>query len=372
MVLGLWRAKWGLLRLALAAFVLWIFATDTGARLARMQLAALPGFNYLGELESLRAQGRYGEALMVADAGLDELGGEDRARLAAERERTVAEQQSWIHKAKEAGLGALSGQGDSLEALVGAMAADFFIVGDLRDLIIQGGKQLLDGDSDEVVLLLSVVGVLTTLAPEVDWVPSVLKAAKKAGAMSVHMAEYIKSAIKAKRTTELEKLFGDVQKLARKASPGGAMRLMRFAENPKDVERLAMFVEKSGAGAFALHVTGKEGADLLKAGESAEDLVIKASKKGRAGTNFLRSPAARTLMRPHLVVGLLKGIWKGNAAKLVSRALERLDPSAWWLVPLLAGWVVVEIGLLMGKLRGRSASEEQQAGHAQSTYRPAA
>src|SRR5258707_4436842 len=102
LVLGLWRAKWGLLRLAIAGFVLWIFATDTGARLARMQLAALPGFNYIGEVESLRAQGRYGDSVMVADAGLEDLSGGGRARLAVEREKTVSEQSSSIHKAKEA------------------------------------------------------------------------------------------------------------------------------------------------------------------------------------------------------------------------------------------------------------------------------
>ena len=201
----------------------------------------------------------------------------ERARLAAEKDKTVSEQQSWLRKAKDVGMGAVSGQGDSLEALVGAVAADFFIVGDVRDLVIQGGKQLADGNSDEVVLLLSVVGLVTTLAPEVDWVPSVLKAAKKAGTMSVHMAEYLKLAIKNKRAAELEKVFGDVQKLAKRTSPGGAMRMLRFADEPKDLERLARFVDKAGEGAFALHVTGKEGAELLKAGEAGEELLVKAA-----------------------------------------------------------------------------------------------
>jgi hypothetical protein len=214
------------------------------------------------------------------------------------------------------------------------------------------------------------VGVVTTLAPEVDWVPSVLKAAKKSGAVSVRMAEYLKSAIKGKRVAELEKVFEDVEKVSKRASPGGAARLVRLAEEPKDLQRLATFVDKTGQGAFALHVTGKEGAELLKAGEAGEELVVKAAKKGRAGSAFLRSPAAKAMMKPHLVVGLLKGLWKGNAAKLVQRALERLDVSAWWVLPLLAGWVVVEVGWLAGKLR--RPQEHGEASRQDSSVRAAA
>jgi hypothetical protein len=354
MVFRLWRCRCGVLRAFIAGFLLWVMVTDTGARMARLELAALPGFDYVQEVQSLRAQGRYGEALVMAEAGLNEAEGHTRAQLVTERARTLEEQGSYLKKAKAVAMGAVSGQGNSLEGLIGAMAADFFVVGDLRDLIIQGGKQMLDGDSDEVVLLLSVVGVVTTLAPELDWAPSILKAARKSGSMSTRMAEYVTSAIKGKRVAELEKVFGDVEKIAKKASPGGAMRLARLAEEPKDLERIAQFVDKTGEGAFALHVTGKEGAELLKAGEAAEDLVVKAAKKGKAGTAFLRSPAARAMMKPHLLVGVLKGVWKGNAAKLVARALERLDPAAWWVVPLLAGWLVVEVGWIAMRLRPAS------------------
>ena len=360
-VLGLWRCRWGVLRLCIAGFLLWVMATDTGARMARLQLAALPGFDYVGEVQSLRAHGRYGEALMVAEAGLVDAEGHTRAQLVSERAKTLEEQGSYVRKAKAVALGAVTGQGDSLEGLIGAMGADFFVVGDLRDLVVQGGKQMLDGDSDEVVLLLSVVGVVTTLAPELDWAPSLLKVARKSGSLSAKMGETIASAVKGRRTAELEKLFHDVETISKRASPGGAVRLMKLAEEPKDLERIAQFVDKAGEGAFALHVAGKEGAELLKAGEAGEEMLIKAARKGKAGNAFLRSPAARAMMKPHLLVGLLKGVWKGNAARLVSRALERLDPSAWWVLPLLAGWAVVEAGWIAARLRPARGRREDTA-----------
>ena len=346
-----WRCKWGVVRLAAAAFILWVLVADTGARLARAQLAALPGFDYAQEVQALRAQGRFGEAVMVADAGLADA--DDRQEIEAERQKTIEEQSSYLRKAAALGMGALSGRADSLEGLVGAVAADFFVVGDVRDLVVEGGKQMLDGDSDELVLLLSVVGVVTTVAPEVDWVPSILKAAKRTGSITKPMSEYLVKAIKGKKSAELRVVFEDAAALAGKASPGGAVRLLRHADDPADLATMARFVEKHPGGAFALHVTGGEGLDVVKrAGAAGEAVVIRAAAKGRAGARFLRMPAARLLLKPHPLIGLAKGLWKGNVEKLITRSLDRIDHAAWWAVPLVAFWVLVEVLLLARTVLG--------------------
>ncbi|HYE63269.1 MAG TPA: hypothetical protein VD997_14835 [Phycisphaerales bacterium] len=357
----LWRAKFNLLRLAVAAFLLFAVAADTGARLARVQLSALPTFDFAQEVEALRIQGRYGEALNLADAGLegDDLTAETRERLTTQRTQIIQQRDSLLTKAKAAGLGALSGEGDSLESLVGAVTADFFIVGDIRDLVIQGGKQVIDGDSDGVILTLSVLGVITTLAPEIDWVPSLLKAAAKGGHLARPFATYLTSAIKAKRVDELKRVFTDIRSIADNASPGGAMRLLRHADGPDDIARTARFLDNTGRqGAAALHIANRQAPDLLKAADSAatQQALMKAARKGPAGLSFLRSPSAKALLRPHPLLGLAKALYKGKGEKLLLRALERLDLSAWWVIPLLAGWCVVEIGLLVGKATGGRAA----------------
>lgn len=358
----LWRRKWNLARLLVAGFLLWVVATDTAARMARLRLAALPGFDFAAEIRALRLQGRYGEAAMVAKEGLadrPDLVAAERDAIEREAALTAAEQSSWIRRAKDAGLGALSGRATSLEGLIGALAADFFVVGDVRDLVIEGGKLALDGDADELVLLLSVAGVVTTVAPEIDWAPAVLKAARKAGAVSERFAAVIASAIKGRRIKELEPIFEDVARVSKRASPGGAVRVLRLADSPEDLRSLARFVERQGgtsgvAGAFALHVTGERGARLLKAeGEGAERVVVLAARKGRAGSDLLLKPAARVLTRPHAIVGLLKGLRKGTLADAVAKFIERLDSSAWWIVPLLAAWTFVEGAMLVGGLVGR-------------------
>lgn len=367
MIRRLIRHRWNLLRLALAAFLLWVLAADTAARLARRTLASLPDFDYAAEVRSLRLEGRYGEAMSIADAGLSTFENARNHALHAEIERerdlTRSEQESMLRRIRDGGLGALSGRGTNLESLLGAVAADFFIVGDIRDLVIEGGKQVLDGDSDEVVLLLSIVGIVTTLAPEVDWVPSVLKAAKRAGTLTKGMSEFLSRSIKARRFDELGDAFKDVRVLAECASPGGAIRLLAHADNPADLRKIASFVSRHPSGSFALHVTGDRGAALVKqGGDHAERLVLAAAKKGRAGSNFLSTRAARVMLRPHPLLGIAKSLWKGNAERLISRTLDRFDAGAWWAIPLLAAWVFLELSILL--VRPAARKHAPHADHA--------
>ncbi len=51
------------------------------------------------------------------------------------------------------------------------MTADLLVVGDVRDLAIQGVHYIADGEADELIVLLSGVGLVTTLVPGTDIVP---------------------------------------------------------------------------------------------------------------------------------------------------------------------------------------------------------
>jgi hypothetical protein len=369
------RLAWngfGLLRLGIALFLLYALISDTGARLARIRYAALPDFDYTSEVGYLRQQGRFGEALMVADAGLQVVPQPGRSALQAERDLVAKAQGSYLRRARDLGLGAISGQGSSLESLLGAVTADFFVVGDIRDLAIQGGRLVLDGETDEVILVLSGIGLATTLAPEVDWVPAILKAARKSGAMSVRLGEHLVRTARAGRARDLLPLFRDVRRLSDRASPGGAMRLLRHADTPEDVASLAGFLERQPSGAFALHVAGKEGADIARgakriagvSGEAAERALVMAARKGDKGVVWLRTGGYKALARPHLLVGLGKALWKGNAQELAARIAAAVDPRAWWLIPALAAWVFLEIAVLGRKVGRRVLGERLVAGPA--------
>ncbi len=369
---ALLRIRWGLLRLGLAAFLVWALAADSAARLARLQLAALPDYDFPAEVARLRAEGRFGEAVMIADAGLAAGPPTQHDHVARERQLTIDEQDSWLRKARAFGFGALTGRGDSLEALAGAVTTDLFLIGDIRDLAIQGARYAVDGEADPVIASLSALGVVLTVAPEIDWAASLLKIGRKTGAVGRGVGDFIVSSVKNGEKTGLTTLLTDVRKLAGGSSPATALRALRAADSPADVAKLAAFVERNAAGnagALALHVGGRESADLVKASSAAatqaadatraaqaaqaavtgERALIKAAAKGEPGVAFLRR-SGRALLRPHPLVGLAKGVYKGNVEALAARLALHLDPQGWWLLPALASWMLVEVGLIWRRL----------------------
>lgn len=364
-----WQARWNVARLAVASVALWAVAVDTGPRLARLALMNAPGFDYAAEVVRLRDEGRFGEALVVADAGLADGEFADRTTLERERGVTVEAQSSWLRRLKDAGWGALTGtagpSGASVESLAGAIAADMLVVGDVRDLLIQGAKLAVDGEADPVILALSGAGIALTVAPQMDWAPSLLKVARKTGSMGRGVGAALADAAKSGNARVIEGVIADAGALGAALSPGGALRVLRLADDPAELGRAAAFASrqaKAGRGAaagFALHVTGGDGVKVLASAAedavpAAERAVLMAARKGEAGRAWLRT-AAKTALRPHPLLGLVKGLYKGNLTGLAARLAEWLDPRAVWVLPLLGAWVFVEVCLLGRRvMRGRA------------------
>lgn len=345
----LWAARWPLVRLCLAASLLAVAVADNPTRLARLQYRSLPNLDYQAEVQKLRAEKRYAEALLIAEAGLEELTGDERAALSKARDAVLAERDSWLRRGSEFVRGVIIGDGTSVEALVGAVTADMFVVGDVRDLLIQGGRLAVDGDADKLVLALSAVGLMTTVLPEIDVVAALLKVAKKAGALSQRMAASLlhlfERVLKGSGDgRELRPVVRNLHVLMDKATPAGALRFLRQLDDPKDVERVAAFLERHPHGAVALHVAGKEGVEVVKRGaREAEETLVLAAKKGQHGMAWLRAGNAK-LLRPHLLLGLAKGVYKGTLPRALERFLnEYVDPKGWLILPALAVWVLLEI-----------------------------
>jgi len=350
MVTRLWRARWNMLRLVVAVAILALFAADRPAHLARLRLAALPDIDAAARVADLRAQGQFGDALLVAGAALEWTQGPERERLLEQERMTRDEQASWLRRAKEVGLGALTGRGDSLERLIGAVGSDLFLVGDLRDLTVEAFNQATTGDSDEVIVLLSTAGIVTSVAPQIDWAPSVVKAARKAGAMGDKLASSLGGALRNGKWAEARALIDPVGQLAKATSPATALRVMPAAASADDLARLAAFASTGKQSAAALHTGGRAAADLvLKAERSGEAMATAAARKGPRGFEFLAG-AGRAAIKPHLILGLVKGLWKGNLTALAQRAVERLSPHGWWLIPLLAAWTALEAMWLWRRL----------------------
>lgn len=361
-----WKAKWNVLRAMVAAGIVWALAVDTAPRMARLQLASLPGADYAAMVENLTDQGRYAEALVIADAGLASAPAGEQQPIKTAREHALERQQSLVRRLSDLARGAIKGAagdartGDaSLELLLGAVATDLFVVGDIRDLIIQGGRWARGDETDPVIAGLAGVGLATTFAPEIDWAPSVLKAARKCGALPVKIGEFILSSLKTGNKSALKLVVEDAATIAKSASPAGAVRLLRRADGVEDLAAMARFLERSGGqGAHALATLGDGGLPLVRAAESMrtagklddaariERIVLSAAAKGPAGARFIERGWHRVLLRPHPLVAILKSVYKGNAQALIARLTDAIDPYARWMLPGATAWLFIELSLV--------------------------
>lgn len=371
-----WSLRWGMLRAGLAALLVWVLAVDHAGRLARLELAAVPGVDVPTRARGLVAEGKQGEALELVDAAMALTGAEDRPgreELAMLRREVEAADEGWMGVVGRAVRGAVTGRGDDAASLAGAVGSDMLVVGDVRDLGIEAARLVLDGRADWVVVGLSGVGLATTVWPGADGGVSALKWARRGSAGA---QEGVSAAAVARHAPELVRAAGRSQSAA----------VLRAARSDEELARLTEFVvrhEASGAAAGALRLGGAGAMRMVAegkgAGGAAEEVVLAVSGKGTAGVAWAEGKAARltregesagagmkrlaVLLRPHVVVGAAKGMWKGTLPALVERVIAALGRAAWWLMPAAVAWLVVEGWLLArGWARSGTASGKDGGG----------
>ncbi|MGV0879254.1 hypothetical protein V6767_19130 [Martelella sp. FLE1502] len=206
----------------------------------------------------------------------------------AERERVeiaVSEAGSLGNQIYELWDGALTGKPDSAVGLVGAIATDLTTVGDVRDIIIEGGSYLQGEDYDPLILGLSVAGLAITgavvlsggSASSAKIGTSTLKAAGKAGAIATPLRR------------SFTRLSGEVVSgpALRKSLPllkrGNVPAARRALTSSLDVKPLVKMQDAAMEVGTVMTKNGfKAGTDMLKVADTPADL----TKLGKLSTRF--------------------------------------------------------------------------------------
>ena len=101
-----------------------------------------------------------------------------------------------IRNTKQFGEGFVTGSGESTAGIAGAVTSDLTVIGDLRDIALEGGRMLAGEPYSELILGLSVVGVGVTAATVATGGGgiiaktgiSLVKAARRAGRLTTEFA----------------------------------------------------------------------------------------------------------------------------------------------------------------------------------------
>ncbi|MDZ7840216.1 MAG: hypothetical protein U5R46_05270 [Gammaproteobacteria bacterium] len=210
----------------------------------------------LREARALAVQQRWAEARLLADFVQDNprLGDE---RAAAELSRQAeARLDSYWGQVRSFGRGAATGEPTDGASMLGSLSLDLFVIGDIRDLAVQGWKEMRYGEGDTVILALSAIGLTTTLAPQFDWAPALLKALKRTGALTTGFLRSLKNAsrtaLKTGRFDGIGSMVNDVGRTARNLGPGPLRGAMRSVDSADDLARLARASEIQPKGTYAI------------------------------------------------------------------------------------------------------------------------
>ena len=213
------------------------------------------------------------------------------------------------------GKGMATGEANDLASLAGSTTLDLFVLGDIRDLLVQGYKEFKTDDGDLVILALSGVGLATTVVPHIDWVPSMLKGFKRSGSFSSGFTKSFvdtsKRALKTGNFNEIGKIVDDAGTVITAIGPSG------FKSGLKTVDNIGQFHRLAGA---------------VKV--SPTDTYILASKFGRKGIQQVDSGGRNVIE----VAGKIKVL--GRGAKIVNKSVPLL-PLMVWLVLITIGFVVL-------------------------------
>lgn len=169
---------------------------------------------------------------------------------AAQVEAASAAAASTRHTVISFARGLVTGVSDDLAGLAGTAFGDLLVFGDIRDAVREGAHAVRGEETNELLLGLSVGGLVITgatyatvgLAAPARAGISVIKAAGRSGRIGARLAR----AIRFEKPAALAELAGDVGRVGSKAGTRAALDGLRLAEGPRDVTRLAQLAAAKG------------------------------------------------------------------------------------------------------------------------------
>jgi hypothetical protein len=198
--------------------------------------------------------------------------------------------------------GIMWGASDELEGQISAVASDFFVIGDVRDLTLEGIKWAHGEDVDEFTAALSAIGIAASAG---SWLTaggtlsakpglSFLKAAKKVDNVPTWaQKELIRSAKLLKQSKRLDTatdLLDTLHDLLKTSGVKGTLKALDSAEDLKSLKKIATFSKTFGKkSATLLELTGDTGLTVFKQIDTVpKSLFLEAATYGKPGIQTLR------------------------------------------------------------------------------------
>jgi len=238
--------------------------------------------------------------------------------------------------------GILHGKSDENIGKLSAIASDFLVIGDIRDLFIQGNNYMNDRKVDKVILALSSLGLLATAttiysmgatAPAKDGI-SILKYGKRVNKIPNWLSKAIVKEAKVSKETKslknVEKILDPIYTLYQKVGLKDTLNLLKESKSLKELTGIVKFSKRFGKNSSGL--IKSVGVKSIKSIDSMKNIkpknILYASTYGEKGLIGLkRLGEAKFIKRVKVISRVSKTTYKGNFDTLFSKLLKTVPTS---------------------------------------------
>lgn len=356
-----WRSTTLLILLIVLSSLLWGALQSFHLASGMAAFERLPDHDYLADIDALRQQGKLTEALALSAFVCDQASYPQQMQACRVAEQLDVQMRSVWYRVRSVGYGALTGVATNGWALAGAASADFFVVGDVRDLLLQSWRLSHGQKTDELLMVLSAVGVLTVAMPSADWVPSFGKVAARLGALSQSFSRQLlrlgRRAVATHSFTPLRGVFGDLRRLVQRLGPVRTLGILPAVERADELTVLTRLATMHPRAAYGLLKVGGRHALTAVAQHAPETVpdVVRAARKGVPGLQLYQG-FGRRLFTSHLLVGAGKALHRGRLPQAVSLWLATQSATVRLLTTVLlaVAWLstVVTLWRMLYRRRG--------------------
>ena len=240
--------------------------------------------------------------------------------------------------------GLIEGKSDEDIGKASAIASDFLIIGDIRDLSIEGSHYYNDQHVDKVVVALSSLGLIATVSTfytlgataPIKTSISILKYAKRADKLPSWLNhKLIEEATIAKKNysiNHIKKLLDPINKLYQKVGLNQTLDLLKNTKSFKELKEITHFSSRfKNKSTILLQITkGKALFYSNKLSMISNKNILYASTYGKNGIKAIsKMGEVKFIRRVRIGANLLKTGYKGNLDSLFNYLLKNLPT---WLL----------------------------------------
>ncbi len=257
---------------------------------------------------------------------------------------------SYSYKAKKFFEGIVKGGSDEDIGRASAIASDFLVIGDVRDLSIQGVNYANDKKVDNLIVALSSLGLLATATTvytagattPIKTSISVLKYAKRVNKiphwLQTKIIKYSKLAKETKSLDKIKNLFQPISDMFNKVGLNQTLNILKVSKNSKELLALAHFSSRFGKKSPILLLNTQNKAlkySVIMPKVSSKSFVS-ASTYGEKGLKTLKRTGEKSFMkRVKFYANLSKTTYKGNFNSLLNYLLKNIPNSLLYTVVFL-------------------------------------